>query len=196
MSGRKIVGSAAEGLISILYCESPWAVSWSPPTQKWRMAARGGGRWKRGCGGPDGGCGKSRKTASQRRARCWGWGGRGERTGEVLEGSRLPPWNQAVWGNWVQVQRQSPRLNDEVMKTKWILSDFNCVYVNSPRLCLSLPVTWKLKGDKPNTRLDKTDVFCPFLHYKRSKSGHKKQMSLIFNLSMWSFTFSQQCTEI
>lgn len=43
MSGRKIVGSAAEGLISILYCESPWAVSWSPPTQKWRIAAREGG---------------------------------------------------------------------------------------------------------------------------------------------------------
>lgn len=32
MSGRKIVGSAAERLISILYCESLWAVSRSPPT--------------------------------------------------------------------------------------------------------------------------------------------------------------------
>lgn len=45
-SGRKIVGSVAEGMISILYCESPQAVSRSTPPQKWRMAARGkaGGR--------------------------------------------------------------------------------------------------------------------------------------------------------
>lgn len=31
---------------------------------------------------------------------------RGGRTGEVREGLRLLPWNQMVWGNWVQVQLQ------------------------------------------------------------------------------------------
>lgn len=107
MSGRKIVGSAAEGLISILYCESQWAVSWSPPTQKWRMAVQEGKgqRWKRGCSRPDGGIGKVKedsftKTDMVLRVR-------EERTGEVLEGLWLPPWNQAVWGNWVQVQWQT-----------------------------------------------------------------------------------------
>ena len=161
MSGRKIVGSAAEGLISILYCESPWAVSWSPPTQKWRMAAREG---------REGGRGREMEERLQRarrgmrkvkedsftktgmvlRVRRKG----GKRTGEVLEGSRLPPWNQAVWGNWVQVQRQSPRLNDEVMKTKWILSYFKCVYVNSPRPPLSQSTcymeTHRRKNPTPN----------------------------------------------
>lgn len=72
MSGRKIVGSAAERLISILYCESLWAVSRSPPNTAERMAAREAGGagwgWMGGCGGPDGGCGKSSKTAPQRGA--------------------------------------------------------------------------------------------------------------------------------
>jgi len=49
MSGRKIVGSAVEGLISILYCESPQAVSWSPrPRSKEWLRGRGGGRDGRG----------------------------------------------------------------------------------------------------------------------------------------------------
>lgn len=45
MSGRKIVGSAAEGLISILYCEPPQAVSWNPrPRSKEWQCGRGGSR--------------------------------------------------------------------------------------------------------------------------------------------------------
>lgn len=161
MSGRKIVGSAAEGLISILYCESLWAVSRSPPTQKWRMAEREGRgqRWRRGCRGPDGGCGKSRKTASQRQARCWGWWG-GEDGGGAggLEAATVKSGSVRELGS---SSTAKPRLHDEVMKTKWILSDLNCVYVlaNSPWLSLNLPVTvwktrhrtvwiWKLRGRK------------------------------------------------
>lgn len=96
VSGRKIVGSAAEGLISILYCTgAPRPDPFPSPGSK-RMAAEGeeGQGWKRGCRGPDGGCWKSRKTASQRQARLW----RGDQG--------LRPWNQAPWGDWVQVQLQ------------------------------------------------------------------------------------------
>lgn len=43
MSGRKIVGSATEGLISILYCQSPWVVSQSPQprSEEWLQGGEG-----------------------------------------------------------------------------------------------------------------------------------------------------------
>ena len=84
MSGRKIVGSATESLISILYWPSLWAVHWSPPTQEGRM----GQNCMRGCSETDGGCGKSRKTASQRQA---------------MEGGGGAPWKHTVRANGVQV---------------------------------------------------------------------------------------------
>ena len=120
MSGSKIVGSATEGLISILHRESPWSVSWSPPTHEWRMAAREGRgqRWKRGCGGPDGGCGKSRKTASQRRAWCWGWeGGVGGKREEALEAATAESGGERELGS---SSSANPRLRVDVMKTKHV----------------------------------------------------------------------------
>ncbi|CAG5885828.1 unnamed protein product [Menidia menidia] len=49
MSGRKIVGSTIKGLISILYCESPQAVSWSPlPTSKEWLAGGEGAEMEEG----------------------------------------------------------------------------------------------------------------------------------------------------
>lgn len=118
VSGRKIVGSGTESLISILYCPSLWAVHWSPPTQKWRM----GQKCTRGCRETDGGCGKSGKTASQRQARCcWGWG---------WEGGSL--WNQTVWGNWVQVHWQTI-----VCLMMW----WRQISELSTPSCLGLPVT-------------------------------------------------------
>lgn len=78
MSGRKIVGSAAEGLISILYCESQWAVSGSPPApcEEWLPGIEEG---HRGSAGPDReGVHKVRETGSQRQAWCSVRTGRGK----------------------------------------------------------------------------------------------------------------------
>lgn len=106
MSGRKIVGSAAEGLISILYCTGAPPPPQLQPRSK-RMTAEGEGvqRWKRGCRGPDGGCRKSRKTASQRRARCGG-----EIRAETVKSGGMRGLGSSSTAN--------PHLHVELMKTK------------------------------------------------------------------------------
>ena len=129
MSGRKIVGSATESLISILYWPSLWAVHWSPPTQEGRM----GQNCMRGCSETDGGCGKSRKTASQRQAMEGGGGHHGTRQWE-LTGFKFTGKLPSVWW-W-----------DE---HKWELSTASC---------LRLPVTagnhWRTQEQSDGTELN------------------------------------------
>lgn len=105
--------------------------------------AGGEGALRRGCRGPDGGCGKSRKTASQRKAWCWGGGDKGRCRG----GSRLPPWNQAARGNWVQVQQQIPicvlrwwrrSVEEDFNEESWLTQTVTSSHLSAPGVQMKL----------------------------------------------------------
>lgn len=113
-SGRKIVGSVTESLISILCCPSLWAVHWSPPTQKWRM-------------------GRNARRAAARQT--GDVESRGRQLHKDRHGAGGGVWGvtvKSVWGNWVQVHRQ---------KIDCVMMWWRQITELSTPSCLGLPVT-------------------------------------------------------
>lgn len=84
-----------------------FCIAQEPPNsvKEWLQKGEGVQRWKRGCRGPDGGCRKSRKTASQRRAR---------RGGEIRAESVKSGGMRGLGSS----STANPHLHVELMKTK------------------------------------------------------------------------------